>query len=144
MASRNNKARKDGMIRTARGAATGRGAAVAVRDEENNSRRSWAVPKRNETEERAAGQVVIDFPSHGETVTSDRYTLRIGAIGDGHVGISMDGGPWLPCRRRQGYWWFDWSGYAPGRHKAVARLSPASSGIEQEYEVEFLVRFDER
>lgn len=39
------------------------------------------------------------------------YTFRVAAPETAdEVDVSIDRGPWRPCRRAAGYWWFDWSG----------------------------------
>jgi len=77
-----------------------------------------------EQEAEKGAQVAIDFPQQGERIVSPDYTFRIGAKTAGAVEISIDGGEWRPCREAEGYWWYDWSGYEPGKHKAVARVHP--------------------
>lgn len=62
-------------------------------------------------------RVTVDFPQAGEVVTSPQYTIRIGAIEATGVEISINDGPWQPCRLSAGYWWYDWSGYLPGKHQ---------------------------
>ncbi|MDE2293807.1 MAG: hypothetical protein KGL53_17255 [Elusimicrobia bacterium] len=64
----------------------------------------------------------VDFPAEGECVTSPDYTFRIQAGQARRVEVSINGSLWEPCRRSVGYWWYDWSGYAPGRHQLVARM----------------------
>ena len=60
--------------------------------------------------------VVLDHPQQGEKIASPDYTLRVGTVGDvERVEISIDQGPWLPCRYSVGYWWHDWTGYPAGR-----------------------------
>ncbi|MFA5138536.1 MAG: hypothetical protein WC728_04820 [Elusimicrobiota bacterium] len=106
-----------------------------------NNRRKYAAvaAKAPEPEERRPGCVVIDFPCGAETIRSDHYTLRIAAVEEGQVEVSLDNGPWQPCRSSQGYWWYDWSGYATGRHRAVARLNTTSGETRRGSEVGFLV-----
>lgn len=38
--------------------------------------------------------------------------------------ISIDDGPWQPCRRAGGCWSYEWTGYQPGRSQAVVRVRP--------------------
>jgi hypothetical protein len=38
--------------------------------------------------------------------------------------ISIDDGRWNPCRRGDGCWSYDWTGYQPGRRQAVVRVRP--------------------
>jgi hypothetical protein len=72
--------------------------------------------------ELAEAAVAVDFPAAGERVASREYTFRITARAEGEVEISIDEGPWLPCRRAVGFWWHDWSGYAAGEHSVSARV----------------------
>ena len=37
------------------------------------------------------------------------------------VEVSIDQGDWMSCREALGIWWYDWSGYAKGKHEVVAR-----------------------
>lgn len=106
----------------------------------NNRRKYAAVPTRAQAlEGRQTARVAIDFPCKEETIRSDHYTLRIGAAEEGQVEVSLDGGPWQPCRPAQGYWWFDWSGYGAGRHRAVAQVNTANGETKRGNEVGFLV-----
>lgn len=66
--------------------------------------------------------VVLDHPQQGEKITAPQYTFRVGTSGDIElVAISINQGPWQPCRNASGYWWYDWSGYTGGRYQAEAR-----------------------
>ncbi|MFH1744473.1 MAG: hypothetical protein ABIH23_36175 [bacterium] len=69
-----------------------------------------------------ATSIILDHPQKGEKITSPHYTLRIGTLGKvDRVEISIDQGPWQACRHSVGYWWYDWAGYAGGRHYVVAK-----------------------
>lgn len=92
---------------------------------------------------RDSDAVAIEYPAAGETVWSDRYTLRIAAQLDGFVEAAMDGGPWQACRASDGYWWFDWSGYTPGRHEAAVRWTGPDGVIRRGDDVDFTVEFAE-
>ena len=66
--------------------------------------------------------VELDYPRQDEKITSPVYVFRIGTSGDAErVELSINKGPWQPCRHAAGYWWYDWSGYLKGRHQAVVR-----------------------
>lgn len=65
--------------------------------------------------------ISIDYPRHGERVTSRAYTFRFSAEPRAAVEVSIDGRAWLPCRAAAGYWWHDWSGYDPGPHHISVR-----------------------
>lgn len=64
----------------------------------------------------------IEYPKQDETIVSSNYTVRVAAPESVEaLDVSIDQGPWQPCRRDVGYWWFDWSGYAAGEHEIIAR-----------------------
>lgn len=68
------------------------------------------------------GRVEIGYPQKDEEIVSPSYTFRVGAGGDvERVEISVNKGPWQPCRYSAGYWWYDWTGYAAGRYQVGAR-----------------------
>lgn len=68
-------------------------------------------------------RLAIDFPRQGERVRSAHYAVRVSARPAlGPVEISIDHGRWLPCHSGAGFWWFDWTGYANGTHRIIARL----------------------
>lgn len=64
----------------------------------------------------------IDFPTQSENLTSPTYVIRLGVGGADLVEISIDKGPWVPCRLTSGYWWYDWAAIAPGSHTMAARM----------------------
>jgi len=67
-------------------------------------------------------RAVLDHPQQGEKITAPRYTFRIGAVGAiERVELSLNEGPWQPCRNSVGYWWYDWADYAAGRYQAVVK-----------------------
>lgn len=64
----------------------------------------------------------VDFPREGEELSAAGYAFRIGCPGEAReVEVSIDAGPWLPCRFSVGYWWHDFGGGAIGRHSVSAR-----------------------
>lgn len=64
----------------------------------------------------------LDYPRKNEKITSKHYTFRISVPGPAkNVEVSINQGPWQACRNSVGYWWYDWSQYSPGEHKAVIR-----------------------
>lgn len=70
----------------------------------------------------AACELVVDFPRRKEMLTSREYTIRLATTeGVSDVEVSIDGGPWRRCRPAVGFWWFDWRGFASGRHQVAAR-----------------------
>ncbi len=64
----------------------------------------------------------IDYPLQGEILTAPTYVMRLGVGGADLVEISIDKSPWLPCRLTSGYWWYDWSAFAKGKHQLIARM----------------------
>ena len=64
----------------------------------------------------------IDFPTQNEVLRAPEYVIRLGVGGADLVELSIDKGPWLPCRLSSGYWWYDWSGIQRGKHTLVARM----------------------
>lgn len=71
---------------------------------------------------------VVDFPAQDEAIASAHYTFRLSAPERAEsVDVSIDQGPWLPCRKAEGFWWYDWSGYGDGAHELIAR-TPGKSG----------------
>ncbi|MBI3547536.1 MAG: hypothetical protein HY078_00645 [Elusimicrobia bacterium] len=83
--------------------------------------------------------VAVDHPRDDERILSNEYSIRISAAPAGKVEISIDGGEWQPCREAVGHWWYDWSGYGPGRHRVVARLQPLSGRKVRSMTSHFLV-----
>lgn len=64
----------------------------------------------------------IEYPRQDEVVVSPAYSLRIAAPAAVEaLDVSIDQGPWRPCRKDAGCWWYDWSGYADGAHEIIAR-----------------------
>ena len=78
----------------------------------------------------AAGpeMVKVSYPKDKEVITGSVYAFRIDAGAAGHVEISIDNKEWHACRQSEGFWWYDWAGYASGRHQAAARLKPHHGG----------------
>src|ERR1039457_5616322 len=75
----------------------------------------------------AAPYIWIDHPTQNEILLGPQYNIRLGVGGADLVEISIDKSPWLPCRLASGYWWYDWSKIARGKHQLVARMR-ASDG----------------
>ena len=90
--------------------------------------------------ESAGGRVALDYPQPGEKITAGRYTFRAGAVGEiERVEISVNQGPWLPCRYSVGYWWHDWSGYATGRYQAEIKACLKNGRVVAAVPVKFQV-----
>jgi hypothetical protein len=69
-----------------------------------------------------APYIWIDHPQQNERLRAPIYVIRLGVGGARNVEISLDGGSWQNCRLNSGYWWFDWSAIAPGKHTLLARM----------------------
>jgi len=70
----------------------------------------------------------VDFPGQDETIVSPQYTVRVSAPeAADRIDVSIDQGSWLACRKAEGYWWYDWSGYDDGEHELIAR-TPGKNG----------------
>ena len=65
--------------------------------------------------------VTIDYPQPKETINHPSYTIKISTNTNSKVFVSIDG-DWQTCRFADGYWWYDWSNYTPGKHEIMARL----------------------
>lgn len=66
--------------------------------------------------------IEIDYPAAAETIALGHYTVRVGASEPlVEAEVSIDRGPWRPCRHACGMWWYDWTGYSPGPHQIAAR-----------------------
>ena len=89
--------------------------------------------------------LALDYPQDSEVVVSPFYTLRLSASGETkHVEVSFDGGPWQACRDGSGHFWFDWSGYMPGRHEIRARALSTDGVYEHMPPRRVLVDFDDQ
>lgn len=91
-----------------------------TRKRQNVSPGNVAIPQKTSRALNAARKPVIDYPLEKETLESPSYTIRVAANDARLVRIAINQGPWLECRPAAGYWWFDWSGYAPGEYELVA------------------------
>lgn len=75
-------------------------------------------------------EVGIDYPQNGETLTPGQYSFRVSAPGDAQeVRLSVDDGPWQPCRKADGHWWLDWAGETEGEHIALSRVIEADGSL---------------
>ncbi len=76
--------------------------------------------------------VNMDYPKETEVITSPFYTLRFSASNETHsVEVSIDGGPWQPCRQAAGHFWFDWANYMSGRHEIEVRARLHGGQIDE-------------
>lgn len=63
----------------------------------------------------------LDYPKQYEHLVQGHYGTRITAPDADEVDVSVDQGPWQPCRESVGHWWFDWSADDAGEHEVIAR-----------------------
>lgn len=95
-----------------------------------------AAPDKTGAEIRAA----LDHPERGEKIVSPQYTFRAGVSGGvARVEISINQGPWQPCRWSVGYWWYDWAGYGNGRYQAAVRAAAKDGRVATCEPVKFTV-----
>jgi len=74
-----------------------------------------------ETSSKATKALCIDYPLNNDTVYCGHYCFRIGTVGNSEwVKVSVNGGPWIDCRRANGYWWYDWWNFQTGSFFAEA------------------------
>jgi hypothetical protein len=67
--------------------------------------------------------ITVDYPQENETITSYNYTFRVSTPAEADiVEMSINNGPWMPCRSDVGYWWYDWSNMQPGKYQIRARM----------------------
>ena len=83
----------------------------------------------------------VDFPAQNEAIVSAQYTFRVSAPEAAEsVDVSINQGPWLACRKAEGFWWYDWSGYDNGEHELIARTPGKNGRFLMSTPVEFLVK----
>ena len=87
------------------------------------ARASAPKPPRAPRAAKAAAYCVVDHPTRGETLHAGHYAVRVGASHDA-AEVSIDEGPWMPCRASAGYHWYDWEA-PPGEHVLLARTVDA-------------------
>ena len=63
----------------------------------------------------------IDFPKQNEKIASRHYGMRVTAPAADEADVSINQGPWQPCRESVGHWWFDWTGFDAGEHEVIVR-----------------------
>lgn len=109
----------------------------------STSKEKTEVTKTKEAVKPAGGRAVLDHPLQGEKITAPQYTFRVGTIGDIElVVISINNGPWQPCRNAEGYWWYDWAGYKSGKYQAEAKAQTKDGRIFTSEPCKFQVAFE--
>lgn len=101
------------------------------------------MPVTSPLKKTMAKTVAIDYPQRNERVGSSSYTIRVSAPADPERGerveVSIDDSAFMPCRYAAGFWWYDWTGYAPKEHQVVARMTAGgkTSKAARRFVVEF-------
>lgn len=109
----------------------------------STSKSKTETKKTKEAVKPAEVRAVLDHPQQGEKITAPQYTFRIGAVGDIElVAVSIDQGPWQPCRNASGYWWYDWSGYTGGKHQAEVKAQTKDDRFFTSEPYKFQVAFE--
>jgi hypothetical protein len=93
-------------------------------------------------------KIAIDYPKQHERIVSENYTFRFTAsvAEEERVVVSVDDGPFSPCRFSDGYWWYDWAGYRSHHHRLIAKIVSLNGDVVSEAVRRFLVSLgdDER
>ncbi|HEX4048700.1 MAG TPA: hypothetical protein VH309_12730 [Elusimicrobiota bacterium] len=89
-------------------------------------------------------KIAIDYPKRHERISSPAYTFRLSAAleRDESVEISVDDGPFRPCRFAAGYWWYDWAGYRSHHHRLIARIVSPDGDVVSEAARRFAVALE--
>lgn len=105
--------------------------------------RKTAAPETKAAARTGGVSAVLDHPKQGENITAPQYTFRIGTLGDIElVAISINNGPWQPCRNAAGYWWYDWAGYTGGRYQAEVKAQTKDGRFFTSEPYKFQVAFE--
>lgn len=103
---------------------------AAVKNVLNTLKRAPAAPP--------APRPAIDYPVSGETLVSSHYAFRLSAPESVQsVDVSIDQGPWLACRKAEGFWWYDWTGFSDGDHELIARTPGKNGRFQMSARVQF-------
>lgn len=66
-------------------------------------------------------------PRQTEAEAYSDYALRIAGPADGQLEVSIDGGPYRPCRYADGSWWHHWTGTLARAHHMVIVIRSAAA-----------------
>lgn len=85
--------------------------------------------------------LAVDYPVQNERINSFEYTVRVSAPETAEsVDVSIDQGAWKSCRKAEGFWWYDWSGFDNGEHELIARTPGKNGRFLMSAPVEFLAK----
>ena len=87
---------------------------LSIRTEKSRKRTPTLQPKQSPI-------TAINHPKEGEKVSRGHYAFNIGASGASRVEVSVNNGPWQPCRESLGIWWHDWTASKPGDYTLRSR-----------------------
>ena len=105
-------------------------------------KKKTAAPETGDAVKNGGVCAVLDHPQQGQKITAPQYTFRVGATGPIELAaISINQGPWQPCRNSSGYWWYDWSGYTEGRYQAEVKVQTKDGRVVTSGPCKFQVVF---
>ncbi len=83
--------------------------------------------------------VHVKYPRAGETINRPSYAVQVEAPSKPvRVELRINASDWLPCREALGLWWYDWTGFEPGNHALVARVTTQDGDVLESVEREIL------
>jgi len=84
----------------------------------------------------------VESPEEGELITRSHCSFRISADEAKEVSVSIDSGPWRPCRPQAGFWWYDWARFADGRHAVEAMMRAHDGNVRSVARLFWVDRLD--
>jgi hypothetical protein len=78
-------------------------------------------PAEPQKETLLADSVTVDYPIEDELVMPGHYAVRISALPEAEVEVSISGGEWQTARSSMGFFWFDWWPAETGDATVAAR-----------------------
>ena len=82
----------------------------------------------------------IDYPRQDEKISPHHYSVRVTVSEKAdQVDVSINQGPWQPCRCSSGYWWHDLVDFDKGEHEIIARARQGEGRWMVSVPNEFLV-----
>lgn len=86
-----------------------------------------------------APEITVEHPQIGQRSYFPESEYQVLDSSIEGLEISIDDGVWRPCRRGDGCWSYEWSGYQAGRRQAVVRIRPHRGAREPRQTCLFLV-----
>ena len=101
------------------------------------SRKPVAAHHHAKTHHKTA--VHVKYPRAGEKVSRPTYAVQVETSFEPvRVELRINDDAWAPCREALGLWWYDWSGFEPGEHRLVARVTTQDGDLLESIEREIL------